>query len=106
MCNVLKAIYLELATTFWVSFFKINAFSARKDALLHFAAFKKKAGKLIRSLIRFHRENKNVQERTFSDFISTKLAIFHVINGKFQPCSFILVCSSIRDFRVNKVLAL
>ena len=90
MCNVLKAIYLELATTFWVSFFKINAFSARKDALLHFATFKKKTGKLIRSLIRFHRENKNVQERTFSDFISTMLVIFHVINGKFHPACLLI----------------
>ncbi len=55
----------------------------------------------------------------FSDFLSTLLAIFHLKNKKFhrarlwtylvkkqaewnfsQPCSFILVCSSIRDFRV------
>ena len=58
----------------------------------------------------------------FSNFLSTLLAIFHVINEKFQPSrlsiylinkqtgwnffqafSFILVCSSIRDFRVSEV---
>ena len=56
----------------------------------------------------------------FSDFLSTLFAIFHVINEKFHParlliyllkkqagwiffqtCSFIPVCSSIRDFRVD-----
>ena len=52
-----------------------------------------------------------------SDFLSTLLAIFHVINKKFPPAclliylviskqggtlfSFIPVCSSIRDFRVD-----
>ena len=75
-----------------------------------------KIGYTLKSLIEEH------ARLDFSDFLSTLLlAIFHVINKKFhparlwtylvkkqaggifsKPCLFILVCSSIRDFKVVK----